>query len=55
VLLRALAERPLSVGEQAALMGVSRPLVADLTARLGRPGSCAASATSATGGACGRC
>ncbi len=34
VVMRALAERPLSVGEQASLLGVSRPVVADVATRL---------------------
>ncbi|MGE4030950.1 MAG: MarR family winged helix-turn-helix transcriptional regulator, partial [Thermoleophilia bacterium] len=34
VVMSALSERPLSVGEQAALLGVSRPVVADVAARL---------------------
>ncbi|CAN0428457.1 unnamed protein product [Phaeothamnion confervicola] len=38
VLMRALAEEPLSVTEQAAHFGTSRPVVADLSARLERHG-----------------
>lgn len=38
VVLRALVERPMSIGEQATLLGVSRPVVADVTARLEQEG-----------------